>query len=55
LFGRYQLNEYAGNGIGLWACREIARAHDGDVWLESKITKVNQFNIWLPETGKGKS
>jgi signal transduction histidine kinase len=51
LFGRYQLNEYAGNGIGLWACREIARAHDGDVWLESKITKVNQFNIWLPVKG----
>ncbi len=52
LFGRYQLNEYAGNGIGLWACREIVRAHEGDVWLETKITKGNQFNIWLPEKGK---
>ena len=52
LFGRYQLNEYAGNGIGLWACREIARAHDGDFWLEPKVTKVNQFNIWLPEKGR---
>ena len=52
LFGRYQLNEYAGNGIGLWACREIVRAHEGDVWLETKIAKGNQFNIWLPEKGK---
>ncbi len=52
LFRRYQLNEYAGNGIGLWACREIVRAHEGDVWLEPKIAKGNQFNIWLPEKGK---
>jgi signal transduction histidine kinase len=50
LFGRYQLSEYAGNGIGLWACREIARAHSGEVWLEktSHFTG-NTFTIWLPK------
>ena len=50
LFGRYQLSEYAGNGIGLLACREIARAHNGEVWLEktSHFTG-NTFTIWLPK------
>lgn len=50
LFGRYQLKEYAGNGIGLWACREIARAHKGDVWLETDLRNgSNTFCIWLPK------
>lgn len=50
LFKRYQFNEYAGNGIGLWACREIVCAHQGDVWLE-EIAELNSniFNIWLPK------
>ena len=50
LFGRYQLSEYAGNGIGLWACREIARAHSGEVWLEkTNYFTGNTFTIWLPK------
>lgn len=50
LFGRYQLSEYAGNGIGLWACREIARAHKGEVWLDKTHENTgNTFNIWLPK------
>jgi signal transduction histidine kinase len=48
LFERYQFNEYAGNGVGLWACREIVRAHNGDVWLEKIDNTGNIFNIWLP-------
>jgi signal transduction histidine kinase len=48
LFERYQFNEYAGNGVGLWACREIIRAHNGDVWLEKIDNTGNIFNIWLP-------
>ncbi len=53
LFGRYQLSEYTGNGIGLWACREIARAHNGEVWLEKPSHYVgNTFNIWLPKQDK---
>lgn len=49
LFHRYQLTEYAGNGVGLWACREIARAHHGEVWLDD-LSRMdgNTFNIWLP-------
>lgn len=50
LFGRYQLSEYAGNGIGLWACREIARAHKGEVWLDKTHEQAgNTFTIWLPK------
>lgn len=53
LFGRYQLKEYAGNGIGLWACREIARAHNGEVWLETdEKNGSNTFCIWLPKDEK---
>lgn len=53
LFGRYQLKEYAGNGIGLWACREIARAHKGEVWLETdEKNSCNTFCIWLPKDDK---
>jgi|GEM_PF-1818844 len=53
LFGRYQLKEYAGNGIGLWACREIARAHNGEVWLETdEENGSNTFCIWLPKDEK---
>lgn len=48
LFIRFQLNEYVGNGVGLWACQEIARAHGGNVWLDDAITDGNTFNIWLP-------
>jgi signal transduction histidine kinase len=48
LFSRNQLNEYVGNSIGLWACREIARAHLGDVWLDENQLNGNTFNIWLP-------
>lgn len=53
LFGRYQLKEYAGNGIGLWACREIVRAHHGEVWLETdEKNNSNTFCIWLPKDEK---
>ena len=53
LFGRYQLKEYAGNGIGLWACREIVRAHNGEVWLETdEKDNSNTFCIWLPKDEK---
>jgi signal transduction histidine kinase len=52
LFNRYQLNEYIGNGVGLWACREIARVHHGDVWLDDKRVDGNTFNIWLPIKNK---
>lgn len=48
LFVRFQLNEYEGNGVGLWACQEIARAHGGDVWLDDSRIDGNTFNIWLP-------
>jgi signal transduction histidine kinase len=48
LFVRFQLNEYVGNGVGLWACQEIARAHGGYVWLDKFRTDGNTFNIWLP-------
>lgn len=46
----YQRHQITGSNVGLWACREIARAHHGDVWLENTPNfKGNVFNIWLPK------
>jgi signal transduction histidine kinase len=53
LFTRFQLNEYVGNGVGLWACQEIARAHGGEVWLDDKRNDGNTFTIWLPMKNEG--
>lgn len=46
----YVRHKITGSNVGLWACREIARAHHGEVWLENTPNfKGNVFNIWLPK------
>lgn len=53
LFNRfYRDGDHAGNGIGLWASREIARSHGGEAWYENKKTGNNCFCIWLPYDGR---
>lgn len=54
LFEKYSsFGHNAGSGIGLWACREIAHAHKGDVWLETQTAEQygNTFCLWLPIDG----
>ena len=37
-----------GTGLGLFICKEIIKKHNGDIWLESKISKGSTFYIEFP-------
>lgn len=37
-----------GTGLGLFICRQIIRAHEGDIWAESKSGDGTNFYIRLP-------
>jgi signal transduction histidine kinase len=37
-----------GTGLGLFICRQIIRAHGGDIEVQSKIGKGTTFRICLP-------
>jgi len=47
-----RLKPIRGSGIGLALCRHIARAHGGDVAVESTPGKGSTFSIWIPIDGK---
>ncbi len=56
LFGRFARTEEArasqirGTGLGLYICRQILRAMDGDVWLEQSAPgRGSVFAVALPE------
>ncbi|NLF43064.1 MAG: HAMP domain-containing histidine kinase, partial [Bacteroidales bacterium] len=36
-----------GTGLGLYLSRQIIEAHDGKIWLESKLNKGSQFSFLL--------
>jgi signal transduction histidine kinase len=38
----------AGVGLGLAICREIARAHGGDVWVSDNRPSGSVFELLLP-------
>ena len=35
--------EIKGSGLGLWICREIIKAHGGQIWVESQVGKGSTF------------
>lgn len=42
-----EAREIKGSGLGLWICREIVRAHGGDIWVESEFGKGSTFSFTL--------
>ncbi|MEO5782668.1 MAG: ATP-binding protein, partial [Ginsengibacter sp.] len=37
-----------GVGLGLYLCRQIIKAHDGNVWAESEESKGSTFYFSIP-------
>jgi phosphoserine phosphatase RsbU/P len=42
-----EAREIKGSGLGLWICREIVRAHGGEIWVESEWGKGSTFTFTL--------
>ena len=55
-FYRIQSNTVGirGSGLGLYICKKIVNAHDGDILVESEVSKGTIFKIVLPITTKNK-
>jgi light-regulated signal transduction histidine kinase (bacteriophytochrome) len=44
-----------GTGIGLAACRRIAEAHGGRIWLDTGYADGARFVVWIPTRLAGKA
>ncbi len=42
-----EAKEIKGSGLGLWICREIIKAHGGQIWVESQEGKGSTFAFTL--------
>ena len=48
LFKPFNSTKEKGLGIGLYQCKTIIQAHQGDIEVESEINKGTTFKIKLP-------
>lgn len=46
--GRSETQGRRGSGVGLALVRHIARAHDGDVTVDSRPGEGSRFTLWIP-------
>ncbi len=49
-FGRGREVRRAGTGLGLYITRGLARAHGGDVWVDSELGAGSTFHVSIPAT-----
>jgi signal transduction histidine kinase len=42
-----QAKDIKGSGLGLWICKEIVRAHGGQIWVDSLPGKGSTFAFTL--------
>jgi K+-sensing histidine kinase KdpD len=40
-----EAREIKGSGLGLWICKEVVKAHGGEIWVESSYGKGSQFSF----------
>ena len=42
--------DYWRHGIGLYICHQIVKAHDGDIWIESKVNQGTTISFVIPNS-----